>query len=132
MPRPDADAGGAGPVPDEDLWSAVGEPSRRRLLDLLLVDGEATPTVLAAQVSFSRQAVTKHLAVLERAGLVTARREGREVRYRVDAARLDAATREMARVARDWDRRLDAIKRVAEAAHRAEAPPPDRELPRSG
>ena len=88
--------------------------------------------MLAAQVSFSRQAVTKHLAVLERAGLVTARREGREVRYRVDTARLDVATREMARVARDWDRRLDAIKRVAEAAHRAEARPPGRGSPRSG
>ena len=132
MPRPHADAGGVGPAPDEDLWSAVGEPSRRRLLDLLLAEGEATPTVLAAQVSFSRQAVTKHLAVLERAGLVTARREGREVRYRVDAARLDAATREMARVARDWDRRLDTLKSVAEAAHRAETRGPGPEQPRSG
>ena len=119
MPRP-PESSGSGAAPDADLWSAVGEPSRRRLLDLLLAEGEATPTSLSAQVPFTRQAVTKHLAVLERAGLVLARREGREVRYRVDVARLDAATREMARVARDWDRRLDTIKRIAEAAHRAE------------
>lgn len=123
MPPGHADAAGAGPAHDADLWSAIGEPSRRRLLDLLLDAGEATPTALAAQVSFTRQAVTKHLGVLERAGLVVGRREGREMRYRVDAVRLDVATGEMARVARDWDRRLQAVRRVAEAAHRAGRPP---------
>jgi DNA-binding transcriptional ArsR family regulator len=61
--------------------------------------------------------VSKHLAVLEQAGLVESRREGREVRYRIRPARLDEASRAMADVAHTWDRRLQAIKRLAEATH---------------
>jgi DNA-binding transcriptional ArsR family regulator len=57
------------------------------------------------------------LVVLEEAGLIGRRKEGREVLYRVDANRLDDATRAMAEVARQWDGRLETIKRLAEAAH---------------
>ncbi|MBV8950917.1 MAG: helix-turn-helix transcriptional regulator [Actinobacteria bacterium] len=103
---------------DDELWSAIADPSRRRLLDLLVRNGESTASSLAEEVPFTRQAVVKHLSVLEQAGLVTRQREGREVRFRVDPDHLDAATRTMAQLARDWDRRLNAIKRLAEAAHR--------------
>jgi DNA-binding transcriptional ArsR family regulator len=72
---------------------------------------------LAGHVTFSRQAVCKHLAVLEQAGLVSRRKQGREVLYRVEADRLDQASRAMADLAAHWDRRLGAIKRLAEAAH---------------
>lgn len=103
---------------DEQLWAAVADPSRRRLLDVLLAYGEATSTTLARELPFTRQAVAKHLAVLERAGLVSGARHGREVRYVVDADRLNVATKAMATVAAEWDERLVAIKRLAEAAHR--------------
>jgi DNA-binding transcriptional ArsR family regulator len=103
--------------PDDALWSAIADPSRRRVLDLLVHGGDATASALAHDVPFSRQAVAKHLAVLEEAGLVTRHREGREVRFGVDPGRLDEATRALARVADDWDRRLAAIKRLAESAH---------------
>ncbi len=66
---------------------------------------------------FSRQAVSKHLVVLEQAGLVSRRKQGREVLYQVEADRLDQATRAMTEVAAQWDRRLATIKRLAEAAH---------------
>ncbi len=102
---------------DDELWSAIGDPSRRRVLDLLVSHGEATASRLAGQVPFSRQAVSKHLVVLERAGLINRRKQGREVLYQVEADRLDQATRAMAELAAQWDRRLDAIKRLAEAAH---------------
>jgi DNA-binding transcriptional ArsR family regulator len=102
---------------DDELWSAIGDPSRRRVLDLLVSNGEATASWLAGQVPFSRQAVSKHLVVLERVGLINRRKQGREVLYQVQAARLDQATRAMAELAAQWDRRLDAIKRLAEAAH---------------
>ena len=105
---------------DDELWSAIADPSRRRVLDLLVRSGEATPSGLAAGVPFSRQAVSKHLAVLEQAGLVVARREGREVRYRVDPERLDQASRALSSVADDWDRRLQSIKQLAEGAYRLE------------
>jgi len=55
--------------------------------------------------------------VLEQTGLVSRRKQGREVLYQVEADRLDQATRAMADLAAQWDRRLGAIKRLAEAAH---------------
>ena len=76
-----------------------------------------TASWLAERVPFSRQAVSKHLVVLERAGLIRRRKQGREVLFQVEAGRLDQATRAMAEVAAQWDRRLAAIKRLAEAAH---------------
>ena len=103
--------------PDDELWSAIADPSRRRVLDLLVHAGEASASSLAGRVPFTRQAVSKHLVVLEQAGLISRRKVGREVLYRVDADRLDQATTAMAELARQWDRRLQNIKRLAEAAH---------------
>jgi DNA-binding transcriptional ArsR family regulator len=103
--------------PDDTLWSAIADPSRRRVLDLLISNGEVSASWLAGHVPFSRQAVSKHLVVLEQAGLITRRKEGREVLYHVDVDRLNQATRAMAEVATQWDRRLGSIKRLAEAVH---------------
>jgi DNA-binding transcriptional ArsR family regulator len=108
-------------APDlEELWSAVADPTRRRVLDVILTRGEATATTLAGELPVTRQAVAKQLAVLDRAGLVKGRRQGREVRYAVRPERLDAAARSMAQVAAEWDARLVAIKRIAEAAAAAQ------------
>jgi predicted ArsR family transcriptional regulator len=98
------------------LWAAVGDPTRRQLLDLLLASGTATATALAGELPVTRQAVAKHLQVLTRAGLVNGWREGREVHYTVRPDRLDEVSRAMATVSADWDRRLAAIKRLAETA----------------
>jgi ArsR family transcriptional regulator, cadmium/lead-responsive transcriptional repressor len=114
--------------PDDDLWAAIADPSRRRVLDLLVHRGEASASWLAGQVPFTRQAVSKHLVVLEEAGLVGHRKQGREVLYQVHADRLDQASRAMAEVANRWDRRLEAIKRLAEAAHaQAKGATPERD-----
>lgn len=102
---------------DDELWSAVTDPSRRRVLDLLVNNGDVSASWLAGHVPFSRQAVSKHLVVLEEAGLVSRRKEGREVLYHLDTNRLDQATRAMSELAAQWDRRLGAIKRLAEATH---------------
>jgi DNA-binding transcriptional ArsR family regulator len=102
---------------DDELWSAIGDPSRRQVLDLLVSNGEVSASWLAGRVPFSRQAVSKHLVVLERAGLITRRKQGREVLYQVEADRVDQAARAMTELAAQWDRRLGAIKRLAEAAH---------------
>jgi DNA-binding transcriptional ArsR family regulator len=100
---------------DEELWAAVADPSRRRVLDLIVGGAEATPTALAGELPFTRQAVAKHLAVLERAGLIEGHRHGREVRYVIRTDGLTAATHAMARAAAQWDKRLEAIKRLAES-----------------
>src|SRR5918994_6438721 len=104
----------------DELLDAVADPSRRRVLDLLLARGEAPATMLAAELPISRQAVVKHLAVLDRTGLVAGRRQGREVRYAVRPEQLDRATRRMAQIAAEWDVRLSTIKRLAEAGDAAE------------
>ena len=114
----------------DELWSAVADPTRRRVLDVLLERGEATATTVAGELPVTRQAVAKHLAVLDRAGLVEARRHGRERRYEVRPQRLDAATRSLAQVAAEWDARLAGIKRIAEAAAREREARPRQEEPR--
>jgi DNA-binding transcriptional ArsR family regulator len=108
---------GAAALEADALWAAVGDPTRRRLLDALLALGEATATTLAGRLPVTRQAVAKHLAVLERVGLVAGKREGRELLFMVRPDRLDEASRAMARAAAAWDQRLAAIKELAEAAH---------------
>jgi DNA-binding transcriptional ArsR family regulator len=122
-PKPLA-GGRAGGGEDDQLWEAIADPSRRRVLDLILAHGEATPTTLATDLPFTRQAVAKHLAVLTRAGLVEGHRRGREVRYSVRSEGLDAAAQAMADVAAQWDGRLQVIKRLAEVQARSAVTPP--------
>ncbi len=104
---------------DDDLWSAIGDPTRRRILDLLLVDGDGTATTLSEQLPVTRQAVAKHLSVLGRVALVHATPAGREKRYRVDDAQLARAAAQLASVGATWDARLQRIKRIAEAIERS-------------
>lgn len=101
-------------APADGVFAALADPTRWRVLDLLAERGEGTATSLAGELPVSRVAVVKHLAVLDRAGLVEGRREGREVRYRVRTEPLGETARWMAAVAATWDHRLAAIKRIAE------------------
>lgn len=102
-------------VVDDVLWSAIGDPTRRRMLDLLLAGGPATATGLSEHLPVTRQAVAKHLAVLDRAGLVHPAPAGREVRYRLDDAQFARAVAQLAAVGTAWDARLARIKKIAEA-----------------
>ncbi|MFI7000634.1 ArsR/SmtB family transcription factor [Nocardia sp. NPDC050175] len=104
---------------DDDLWSAIGDPTRRRMLDLLLADGDGTATSLSEQLPVTRQAVARHLGVLDRVGLVHGSPEGRERRYRVDDAQLARAVAQLNAVGSTWDARLQRIKRIAEAIQRS-------------
>ncbi len=102
--------------PGPAVFAALADPTRWRLLGTLADQGEGTAPTLAAEQPVSRPAVIKHLGELDRAGLVRRRRAGREVRYRVEPERLDATARQMAAVAAAWDRRLAALKALAEDA----------------
>ena len=105
---------------DDDLWSAVGDPTRRRMLDLLLAEDGGTATTLSDRLPVSRQAVAKHLGVLDRVGLVHGSLAGRERRYDVDQAQLARAVAQLASVGAAWDARLARIKRIAEAIQRSQ------------
>jgi predicted transcriptional regulator len=103
---------------DDDLWSAVGDPTRRRILDLLLTEGGGTSTTLSERLPVTRQAVAKHLGVLDRVGLVHATPAGRERRYEVDEAQFARAVAQLSAVGAAWDARLQRIKRIAEQIQR--------------
>ena len=105
---------------DDDLWSAIGDPTRRRMLDLLLMVGPGTATSLSEQLPVTRQAVAKHLSVLDRVSLVRATPTGREKRYQVDDAQLARAVAQLSSVGSAWDARLQRIKRIAEAIQRTQ------------
>ena len=100
---------------DDRLWSAIGDPTRRQVLDLLLATGSGTSTSLSERLPVSRQAVAKHLAVLDAAGLVHGQTVGRERHYRIDEEQLDRALAQLNAVSAAWDGRLRRIKRLAEA-----------------
>jgi DNA-binding transcriptional ArsR family regulator len=116
------DGRGVGETVDTVI-AALADPTRRKVLDLIAAQGEATATTLAGRLPVSRQAVVKHLAVLADAGLVSGSRVGREARYTVRPAALDTTARWMASLAAEWDRRLARIKNLAEAAEAAERGP---------
>lgn len=104
---------------DDELWSALGDPTRRRMLDLLLAEGGGTATTLSRDLPVTRQAVAKHLEVLHRAGMVDARPSGRERIYQVSQAQLERAVAQLSSVTAAWDARLQRIKRIAEAIQRS-------------
>lgn len=113
---------------DDELWSAVGDPTRRRMLDLLLGGGSGTATSLSERLPVTRQAVAKHLVVLDRAGLVHGTVAGRERQFRVDEAQLARAVTQLAGVGAAWDSRLQRIRRIAERI-RPDTDRPDTDRP---
>jgi DNA-binding transcriptional ArsR family regulator len=98
----------------EDVLAALADPTRRSVLESLVREGGTTATVLARRLPVTRQAVGKHLSVLERAGLVHCRRVGREARYQPDPAPLTRTAEWLTVLAREWDERLDRIRALAE------------------
>lgn len=95
------------------VFAALGDDTRWSILQAL-GEGDASASALAERLPVTRQAIAKHLAVLEQVGVVESHRAGRELRWRVIGARLGATARELDRVGADWDRRLAEIRRIAE------------------
>jgi DNA-binding transcriptional ArsR family regulator len=102
-------------VPVEGVLQALADPTRRQVLDLVVARGAATATEIAAELPVSRQAVAHHLGVLEGVGVVEASRVGREVLFRPRPDALRATGAWLVEVATSWERRLDRIRRIAEA-----------------
>jgi DNA-binding transcriptional ArsR family regulator len=102
----------------DQVFAALADPTRRQLLELLGGQAAASASALAEQLPVSRQAVVKHLAVLQQSDLVTRRRDGREVVFTVHPERLVATASWMTSVAASWRQRLQLLKQAAEAADR--------------
>lgn len=105
--------------PAPDVLAALADPTRWEVLRRPGEAGEGTATTLAAGLPVSRVAVTKHLGVLGRVGLVDARRVGREVRYRADPGPLRDVGRRLDELAATWDARLGRLEALAEATEDA-------------
>jgi DNA-binding transcriptional ArsR family regulator len=118
----------AGRTGAEEILTALSDPTRRMLLGLLAERVEATATSLAPDLRVSRQAASRHLSVLEEAGLVRPRREGREVRYRVRPEPLHLTATWLHDLAVMWEVRLRSIKAMAEGLE-AEGASGDRTRP---
>ena len=91
------------------IFSALADPTRRRIMERLYGRGETPATELAAPFRISIPAISRHLRVLERARLIKRRRLGRLHLIRARRAGLEEARRWMAHYAAAWDSALDAL-----------------------
>ncbi len=91
-----------------DVYLAIADPTRRRLLDLLGA-GERPVNALAAPFRMSRPAISQHLRILRRVGLVDVRKDGRERRYRVRGERLREVFGWVAHYEKFWTEKLHAL-----------------------
>ncbi len=96
------------------VLAALADETRWSILTAL-GEGDASASALAARLPVTRQAIAKHLAVLAEVGVVEPVRVGREVQYRVVGSQLSATARRLDAIGAEWDRRLAAIKEIAES-----------------
>ena len=96
------------------VFSALSDPTRREVIRRLSEEGPTTLGQLAAELPVTRQAVTKHLVVLEEAGLVQVSGDTRRRRYRLTPHPLSDAMGWMVDVGAEWDGRLDSLRRHVE------------------
>ena len=97
-----------------DVFFALGDRTRLSVVSKLVDDGEQSATVLADGASVSRQAIVKHLQVLEDAGLVRSRKKGREVLYALETRRLEEARVFLNGISRGWDKAIERLRRLVE------------------
>jgi DNA-binding transcriptional ArsR family regulator len=96
------------------VLAAISDPTRREVIRSLSEDGPQTLSDLAAELPVSRQAVAKHLALLEEVGLVEASGETRRRSYRLTPGPLSDAMDWMVEVGSAWDQRLERLRRLVD------------------
>lgn len=97
------------------VFAALADPTRRRVVHELSKDGPLTATQLAERIPVTRQAIAKHFAALEDAGLAAGVRSGRETRYELRTRAFAEAETWMRAIGASWDQRLRAFEEFAES-----------------
>lgn len=97
------------------VFTALGDPTRLRLVTRLCDEGPLSIARLTEGTALTRQAVTKHLRVLEGAGLAASGRRGREQQWRVEAARVAEVRRLLGEIAAQWAGALARLKAAVES-----------------
>lgn len=92
------------------VFAALGDETRLGVLTRLAEDGPLSITTLASGTAVTRQAVTKHLVVLEGAGLVARERRGRESVFRLERGGFSEAHRWLEAIADEWDQRIARLR----------------------
>jgi DNA-binding transcriptional ArsR family regulator len=105
------------------VFAALADPTRRRIVHELSKDGPLTGTQLAERIPVSRQAIAKHFAALEDAGLAVGVRSGRQTWYELRTDAFADAEGWMRAIGAMWDRRLAAFKDYVESAPRGRRKP---------
>lgn len=98
----------------DQIFEALADETRRAVVARLSAGGETTASRLARELPVTRQAIAKHLAALEEAGLVSTQRVGREMLYRFTPEPLTEAVSWIAGVGGDWDGRLARLRKHLE------------------
>ena len=98
----------------ESVFTAVADPTRREMLARMQSEGPLSIKQLAAPLPISRQAVTKHLDILQASGLVRVQRAGRERLHSLDSSPLKEVGDWLEPYAREWDERLSRLQRHLE------------------
>jgi DNA-binding transcriptional ArsR family regulator len=96
------------------VFAALGDETRLRLVSRLCREGPSSVTRLTQGATITRQAITKHLRVMQNAGLVCSTRRGRESYWELDRRRLEEVRRNLALISRQWDAALDRLRRFVE------------------
>lgn len=99
-----------------ELFAALSDPTRLDIFEHLAAAGPATATELARSMPVSRQAVAKHLSVLDDAGLVERHQAGREVRYTARPATLGSVVTWIDQVGDEWDNRLSRLRKAIDGS----------------
>jgi DNA-binding transcriptional ArsR family regulator len=97
-----------------DVFFALGDGTRLSLVQKLSSGGASSATALAGGANVTRQAIVKHLHVLEGAGLVTHEKRGREVLYAIDSRRIVEARAFLDGISAGWDRAIERLRRMVE------------------
>lgn len=105
---------GAVNTPDARALDALGDSTRREILMALATDGPATASSLGANMPITRQAVAKHLGLLEDAGWLTRQRQGRETFFVFKPEGLEALDSWTRALTEQWTNRLGRLKKLAE------------------
>jgi len=91
------------------VFTALADATRRHILELLAAQDATSASAIAQTLPISRQAIAKHLRILEQAGLVERGRKGKEICFTAQAHQLAATGRWMQRLAVRWDPSLAGV-----------------------
>lgn len=114
MPRPHSSKATADLAGSASVFAALGDETRLRLVSRLCDDGPMSIAKLSAGFAITRQGITKHLRVMEDAGLVHSAQHGRERVWQLEQKRLAAARRHLQQISAQWDETLGRLRSFVE------------------